>query len=61
MSTCGWCGVIHGPRCPLVKAMEYHQDGTLKRVEFFAPNDYPTHQQLWTLPQQPFMLTVTGP
>ncbi len=41
---CGWCGMIHGPRCPSVKAMEFHPDGTVKRVEFFAPNDFPPLQ-----------------
>ena len=34
---CRWCGVIHGIHCPLVKAYEYFPDGTLKRVEFHAP------------------------
>lgn len=39
---CRWCGLIHGPRCSLVKAIEYHDDGvTVRRVEFFAPVDYP--------------------
>lgn len=36
---CGYCGLHHGTRCPSVKAFEYHPDGTVKRVEFFAPND----------------------
>ena len=32
---CRWCGMIHGPMCPSVKAIEYHADGvTVKRVEF---------------------------
>lgn len=26
--------MIHGPKCPSVKALEYHPDGTVKRVEF---------------------------
>jgi hypothetical protein len=39
-TTCRWCGMIHGPRCQNVKAMEFHEDGTLRRVEFFAPNDW---------------------
>jgi hypothetical protein len=38
---CGWCGNYHATKCPLVKALEYHSDGRLARVEFFAPNDYP--------------------
>lgn len=32
MTECRWCGMIHGPRCPEVKAIEYFQDGTVKRV-----------------------------
>lgn len=38
---CRWCGMIHGPKCPSVKAMEFYSDGSVKRVEFFGPNDYP--------------------
>lgn len=35
-ATCRWCGMHHGPRCPGVAAMEFHPDGTVKRVEFVA-------------------------
>ncbi len=36
---CGWCSggtvqVFHNGPCPRVKAIEYHQDGKVKRVEF---------------------------
>jgi len=34
---CKWCGVSHGPRCPSVAAIEYHPDGTVRRVEFVPP------------------------
>lgn len=34
---CNYCGLYHEAKCPLVKAFEYHPDGTLKRVEFFEP------------------------
>lgn len=37
---CGYCGSWHGTKCPLVKAYEYNQDGTIKRVEFYSPADY---------------------
>ena len=37
---CHWCGAIHGPRCPAVKSLEYHANGAVKRVEFYAPNDF---------------------
>jgi hypothetical protein len=31
---CGHCGMIHGPICPRIKAVEYYPDGTVKRVEY---------------------------
>lgn len=37
---CPWCGSQHGRRCPFIKSVEYHQDGQIKRVEFFGPSDY---------------------
>lgn len=39
-NSCCYCHQIHVGKCPLVKALEYHPDGTMKRVEFYAPNDY---------------------
>jgi len=39
---CHWCGQNHSTKCPLVKAYEYHENGTLKKVEFYTPGDaYP--------------------
>jgi hypothetical protein len=32
-SHCRWCGETH-LRCPEVSAIEYHPDGSVKRVEF---------------------------
>jgi len=41
MNTCRWCGLMHGEaKCYLVKAIEYYQDGTVKRVEFLTGADY---------------------
>lgn len=39
VDTCPWCGNIHGNPllCPRLKAVEYWENGVLKRVEFFAP------------------------
>lgn len=38
---CPWCAGLHGDRkCPLVKALEFHESGSIRRVEFFAPIDY---------------------
>ena len=39
-SSCPHCGGIHTAKCPLIKAIDYHEDGTVKRVEFYAPKDY---------------------
>lgn len=38
---CRWCGLTHGPRCPMVKALDFADDGaTVLRVEFFSPRDF---------------------
>jgi hypothetical protein len=51
--TCRWCGDIHGPRCPYVKALEFsfvpgadrailaspEQMLFVSRVEFLTPRD----------------------
>lgn len=37
---CRWCGHFHGDLCPQVKALEYNEDGAVRRVEFFAPVDH---------------------
>jgi hypothetical protein len=39
-AACRYCGNHHGPRCPDVKAIEYHPDGTVKRVEYITAADY---------------------
>lgn len=41
LSLCPYCGVHHTAKCSLVKAMEYHPDGSLKRVEFYEPTRSP--------------------
>jgi len=30
------CQVYHQGKCPKVKSIEYHEDGTVKRVDFEA-------------------------
>lgn len=37
---CQWCNGMHTGICPLVKAIEYHLDGTIKRLEFKTASDY---------------------
>ena len=43
-----YCGSTHESpgACPMVKALEYYPDGTLKRVEFKSAADYP--QQVYS-------------
>lgn len=37
-AACRWCGMVHGPLCPYVKALEFGDFGTtVSRVEFFSP------------------------
>lgn len=50
---CGYCGSLpHQGVCPTVKAIEYHENGTVKRVEFKTANDYPALPQIdWTNPR----------
>jgi hypothetical protein len=38
-SKCPHCGLIHEMTCPKIKAIEYHPNGTVKRVEFFSIGD----------------------
>lgn len=38
---CGHCGYSHCGPCPRIKAIEYHPDGTIKRIEYVdAPRSY---------------------
>lgn len=41
LTKCRWCGTLHGPMCPYVKALEFDAEGLVTRVEFLAPIDYP--------------------
>jgi hypothetical protein len=43
MKECQWCGLMHGVKCPVVKAIEYHENGAVKRVEFLTPGDTTRH------------------
>lgn len=36
---CQWCAQQHEGRCPLVTAIEYHESGAIKRVEFLTSTD----------------------
>lgn len=35
-NSCQHCGNWHSGICPKVKAIEYYNDGTIKRVEYFG-------------------------
>jgi hypothetical protein len=49
---CEFCGNHHGKICPSVKAIEYHENGTVKRVEFVRPVD--------SLAPQPIPFRITS-
>lgn len=46
---CVYCGAWHSGTCPKVKSIEYHENGTVKRVEFHNP--IVRDPQGWPLPQ----------
>ena len=37
---CQHCGNIHEFRCPLIKSIEYYEDGSIKKIEYMTPADY---------------------
>ena len=54
LDKCQWCGGQHTGVCGLVKALEYHSDGTLKRVEFHEPKKFLPQD----LPQEPVWIKI---
>lgn len=55
---CQWCSQYHGGRmCPEIKAIEYYEDGRIKRVEFWnrsimgidwgGPRKWPVRNVIW--------------
>lgn len=44
ISKCPYCNGEHEAICPRIKAVEVDPDGTWRRVEFFAPIEYPPVQ-----------------
>jgi hypothetical protein len=64
LEPCKYCGHIDnhkGIKCHLVKSFEYDLCGIIKKVEFFAPNDYmaPLAQPVW--PMQPVSPVIPNP
>jgi hypothetical protein len=56
---CRWCGMIHGKLCPSVKAIEFHPDGTVRRVEFKSAQDYGATVSVPTVVTSPKPTAVT--
>ncbi len=61
LPTCPYCNGIHAGVCPRVKAIEYHENGNVKRVEFLTPGDYmaPLHSSPFDKPLPPVTVTTT--
>jgi len=58
MSECPYCGGIphqYVGQCPSVKAVEYDEQGRVRRVEKFNPAPWP-YGEAWKIPE----ITVTG-
>ena len=56
MCECIHCGNIHQGKCPRIKAIEYYENGGIKRVEYFGDNE-----NLPMLPTYGFPKPVTYP
>ncbi len=38
-AACPWCDGVHPPeRCPRIKSIEYHDNGAIRKIEFFDPD-----------------------
>jgi hypothetical protein len=51
---CPWCSseynfIYHSGRCPIVKSIEYYQDGRIKKVEYVEPYIYGQTEQQWIM------------
>ena len=57
---CPHCGVGHAGMCWQVKAIEYHPDGTIKRVEYHDPNPPLTNEGAQPLRELILNLTRGG-
>lgn len=44
---CQHCQGLHSRKCPAVSEIEYHSDGAVKRVAYFAHGQWPADQVLW--------------
>jgi len=40
VTVCKYCNGTHAALCPMIKAIEYFENGTVKRVEFKTQQDY---------------------
>lgn len=57
LQPCRYCGesVFHTGICPRIKAIEYHPDGSIKRVEFLE--NLPAGIHVTPLPPPPWDVT----
>lgn len=43
---CAHCGMLHAGPCPRIKVIEYHPNGTVKRVEYHETKVAPLAEPL---------------
>lgn len=61
-TSCPYCGGSHATTCHLIKAIEYHANGAIKRVEFKTAHDWPQQvstQQVYPY-QNPIISSAAG-
>jgi len=56
--TCPHCGIGHVGTCPRIKAIEYHENGTVRRIEF--KDDVAPYQPARWEPRVPWIISPYG-
>jgi hypothetical protein len=58
---CRFCGKFHGVQCPDVRAIEYYENGSIKRVEYKTAQDFaqPWNIGNWPVGDWPLGPTIT--
>ncbi len=44
---CQWCQGVHFRACPRVRELEYHENGSVRRVRFWPEGEYDDSDVIW--------------